>query len=110
MITYKWTIDSLKCRPLVDGFTNVIEAIDWSLEATSDGPIYIENCFGTVNIRIDGRPTFIPFEDLTEEKVMEWLMISLGVYRIKAFEDSLSDRIGKLINIPPITLPLPWAE
>jgi hypothetical protein len=95
MIT--WTISQLD-RRTSDGF---VTAAHW--RATAIDGDYSASVYSTCSW-IEGQPT-IPFTDLTEEEVLEWVWAS-GVDK-DATEQSLEDRIEALKN-PVSEAGVPW--
>lgn len=74
-ITYKWTIKELLVRKQEQQLQDIVEAIKWNFEAKE----------GEIAVSIDGmeilpeplEETFINFQNLTPEVVIEWLESSM---------------------------------
>ena len=74
-ITYKWTIKELLVRKQEQQLQDIVEAIKWNFEAKE----------GDIAVSIDGmeilpeplEETFINFQNLTPEVVIEWLESSM---------------------------------
>jgi len=58
--------------------------------------------------------TFIPFEDLTNEIVVEWTQAAMGEEQVASIETSIASQIESIINPTSITLtigePVPPVE
>ena len=99
-ITKKWEINTLE-RELADGYVKKaiyrVKGIDGSEEkARATGPVEL------------AKPeTLIPYKDLTESKVLEWVKAKLGTDEVAAIEKSLEDEIA-LINTPVTQTGKPW--
>jgi len=99
-----WTIKGLQ-RNISD---NVVTDIRYMCEVTIDGDIRRRKGRAIIN----GSSTdigFIPFEELTEEIVLEWLYTNLGDEKIKV-EDELTAIITKANEIitPTKKSGTPW--
>ena len=69
-ITYIIKPEKLYTHTL-DGLTNVIKQVDWTITGTNNGV-----SFSLPNTTILADPTqqtFIPLSDITEQKVIEWI-------------------------------------
>jgi alpha-acetolactate decarboxylase len=66
-------------------------------------------CFSTTNengdISIDSN--FIPFEQLTQQTVIQWVKDKLGLEEVSRIENDLQQQIDKQKN-PPIVTGKPW--
>jgi hypothetical protein len=54
-------------------------------------------------------PTFIPFEELTEEIVIGWVKAQLGEEQVAELEASVESQLGALIS-PATVTGLPWGN
>jgi hypothetical protein len=102
MIT--WSISQLECKPISGERENVVCTIHWRA-AYAEGD-YTASSYGTVSVQ-EG-DDFTPFEELTEETVIEWVKASLGA-AVGQYEAAMQTEVAEKIN-PPIVRPqLPWA-
>ena len=106
-ITNTWVINALDCYPEVDGETDVVFIIHWSLNAT-DGT-YNGSVYGTVGVTLDPEAPFTAYADLTEAQVVGWVQDALGEEQVAAYEANVATQIANQINPPVVTPPLPWA-
>lgn len=95
-MTITWLIEQLN-RELPDG---LVTTAHWRCTA-SDGDYSASN-YGSVEF--ERSEAFIPYEQLTQEKVLEWTKAKLNVFEIEA---QLQDHIDKLKN-PVTATGLPW--
>lgn len=96
-----WYIGELIGSPEVNGLSNVVTRTSWCC-VLEDGDKIAES-YGTVTFQEPNPDTFIPFELLSKERVMEWC-ISSGLDRSK-IEAALADQISRseIILNPPWT-------
>ena len=108
MTTPIWTISTLDCKPDVDGLVNYIVTAHWDCTAT-DGQ-YSGRVYNTTPFKVDpNKPDYIPYNDLPEAQVIQWVQASLGAETVAATEANVLQQIENQKN-PPIVQPkLPWA-
>ena len=98
-----WSIVQLQ-RHTSDGL--VITA-HWQAVKESDGKR--ARVYGSIGLPMKdpSDPSFIPFDELTEEVVLSWVHAALGDEQVKTYEASLDAQLDALIN-PPILKGMPW--
>jgi hypothetical protein len=95
-IEKKWSIEGLKSKK-EDGL--VIEA-EWRV--SSFGNVKPFSLFGSCKFeRGDG---FTPFEELTEEQVIEWVKEKLGTETVASLEQAIDDQFSE----SDVTDTIPW--
>jgi hypothetical protein len=104
MITINWIIERLLVRKVEGTYSDVVITADWRCNGSQDQ--YSGTCYGSASF---AAPTgsFTPYEDLTEQQVLDWCFAS-GVDKT-AIEANVSAQIANQINPPVIAPPLPWA-
>jgi hypothetical protein len=107
-IKYTWSVDSLDCFPSLNNENNVVNNVNWRVIAT-DG-IYFVTAYGAQVIPNQDKNNFIPYADLTETTIIDWVKEALGADQVASIQTSLDNQIAALINPPIVTLPLPWAN
>lgn len=71
-----WKIDNLN-RNISD---NVVTEVDFVLESTTQDPYFYLRKFGKINITGSiSDPNFIPFEDLKESEVLNWVETNINM-------------------------------
>jgi hypothetical protein len=119
MITYDWNCRTVDARPLEDGQKDVVYNVHWVVSGTSDelspeGNAYSAGSIGTQNVIWNPEGTFIPFEDLTNDIVVEWTKSAMGAEQVASIEASIESQINSLITPTSITLtigePVPPVE
>lgn len=97
-----WSIEQLE-RNLADG--GVIVA-HWRA-SLADGPFFA-SVYGSCLFRPDpSSPTFIPFDQLTEANVLQWVFNSLGSDGVSLQESRLQEQIEAERN-PTVIIGKPW--
>ena len=110
-MTILWLIERLLVKPTEGPNTDVVITADWrcnGTETTGSGDTektYSGTCYGSCSF---APPTgsFTPYEDLTQEQVLQWCYEN-GVDKT-AIEANVSLQIENQINPPVVSLPLPW--
>ena len=103
-MTITWKIEQLQCLPVAEGQTNVVNSVNWRVNAV-DGE-YSATAYGSCGVSYQSGETFTPFADLTEEQVCEWIWAN-GVDKAQ-LEANLTQQIATQKNPPVVTPPLPW--
>lgn len=67
--------------------------------------------YGTINLphKEHTDPTFIPFENLTEDIVVGWVKDQMGANQVAAYEAAVQAKIDAQIN-PTTASGLPWSN
>ena len=104
-ITYNLNIGSLKRKLSVDGLENVIIEVSVGVSAQSqEYPQFSYSCGGNVSFDISeiDSDSFVPFEEVTKETVIGWLLAKEGVDTVEEFSyvkasiDNIQARIDEL--------------
>lgn len=107
-ISYEWKIEQIKLYPEIDKFKDVVFEVYWRINAT-DGQ-NTSTVYGSIIIELNKDNKFIPYDQLTEEQVINWTKNSIGNDDIDKYYEILNNDINVKIN--PITLIKnpPWEE
>jgi hypothetical protein len=103
MITINWIIERLLVKPTEGSLTDVVITADWRCNGSQDN--YSGTCYGSTSFAPPSGE-FTPYEDLTQEQVLNWCYAN-GVDQA-AIEANVSLQIENQINPPVIAPPLPW--
>ena len=106
-VTNTWGVVQMDCYPELDGETDVVFTVHWTLSGT-DGT-YNGGVYGSVGVTLDEGATFTPYADLTEAQVIGWVQDALGVDQVTAYEANVAQQIADQANPPVVTPPLPWS-
>lgn len=107
-ITNTWAVVQMDAYPELDGETDVVFTVHWTLNGT-DGA-YAGSVYGSVGVTLDAGATFVPYADLTEEQVIGWVQDALGAEQVASYEANVAQQIANDKNPPVVTPPLPWGE
>jgi len=102
-VTKTWNIEQMD-RNASDGLVTVVH---WRANATETvgEHTYYSNVYGSLSLTRGD--TFIAFDSLTEEIVVDWVKNTLGTEQVTDYENSLIDQIESQKN--PVTLTgKPW--
>ena len=108
MITPIWTVTKLSCKPDVDGKVDYVVTAYWNCAATDGG--YSGIVCGATMFKVDTtKPDYIPYSDLTEVEVLQWVQASIGAEAVANTETTVLLQIEAQKNPPIVQPPLPWA-
>jgi hypothetical protein len=102
-ISIVWIIERLLVKPTEGSLTDVVITADWRCNGSQDQ--YSGTCYGSCSFQPPSE-NFTPYEDLTEQQVLNWCFAN-GVDQ-SAIEANVSLQIENQINPPIIAPPLPW--
>ena len=104
MTTFTWNIAQLE-RETTDGY---VYTAHWTVNATEtvEDKTYTASSYGSIGLE---RPEedLIPFEELTEELVVSWVLDKLGEEQVVNMETSLTNQIQEQ-KTPSKIQGLPW--
>lgn len=102
MITYNWNCKTVDVHPQEEGQTDVVYNVHWIVTGV-DGDYSATN-IGTQVVPLDPESTFIPFEDLTNEIVVEWTKAAMGEDQVDQIETSIASQIEDQKNPTSVTM------
>ena len=105
-ITNTWAVVQMDCYPELDGDTDVVFTVHWTLTGV-DGD-YTGSVYGSQALTLDPGAPFTPYADLTEAQVIGWVWDAMGAEQVAAYEANVAGQIANQINPPVVTPPLPW--
>ena len=105
-VTFTWSIlpNGLRVKE-VNGNPDTVLNVEFKITAT-DGTHTVEMLNSVELDPVAGAP-FIPFAQLTEQKVIEWVKAAMPAERITRFEQMLSQRLALKANPPVMAIPKP---
>ena len=109
MITYDWNCKTVDVHPQEEGETDVVYNVHWIVTGTSDqldpqGNAYSSTNIGTQVVPLNPETPFIPFDELTNEVVVDWTKDAMGEEQVQSIEDSIASQIAELENPTSITM------
>ena len=108
MITYSWTITALNSYPEYQGEQDVVFTIFATYTGT-DGT-YSANIQISQALILNNNSTFTPYSELTENQVLEWLLMALTPQQIDQMQSKIATQINADNQPPFVQLPLPWSN
>ena len=102
MIIYDWNCKTVDVHPQEKEQTNVVYKVHWVVTGV-DGD-YSSNAIGTQIVPLSEGGPFIPFEDLTNEIVVEWTKEAMGEETVASIEAGIASQIESLINPTSVTM------
>ena len=102
MITYDWNCKTVDVHPQEQGETEVVYNVHWIVTGV-DGD-YSASCIGTQVVPLNEGGTFIPFEDLTNDVVVEWTKEAMGEEQVTQIEAGIASEIEGKINPTSVTM------
>lgn len=105
-ITYTKVINQLTCYSEVDGETDVVFTINWTLFG-NEGTLSASGYYGTSVPLNTGEP-FIPYADLTQEQVLAWIDEYTDPTLMASYYQYIADKIEEQKIV--VTPPLPWQQ
>lgn len=107
--TYTWSIASMSTKPQVSGFTDVVVMCKWICVGVDGQTSVTTEDFTKITFN-PNNPNYIPYNQLTEQKVLEWLFDSLGTEGVSSTEQSIQGQINSILNplVSASAQPLPW--
>lgn len=103
-ITSHWNIVALDTIPSQNELTKIISTIHCEKLATSDDG-FNARWYGTVSVALPNPDSFIPYEEITEEMIIEWVKVSASTDGV---DEKLTAEIELQRNPLIVNLPLPW--
>jgi hypothetical protein len=100
---FTWTVEKLKTKTELDGFTNVVFVAYWRCDA--DDGVNATVRHGSSLLPTPSDP-FTPYQDLTEQAVLD-AMWSNGLNKA-SIEQLLENSLAELAAVGEVVLPLPW--
>ena len=106
---FNWDCKTVDAYPLVGEDPDVVYNVHWIVTGVSDqldpqGNPYQARSIGTQALSTDDITDFIPFEDLTNEIVVEWTKGAMGEEEVVSIEASIQSQINLLITPASVTL------
>ena len=101
-VTYDWNCKTVDVHPQEEGQTDVVYNVHWNVTGV-EGEYSVTN-IGTQIVPLSDSSTFIPFEDLTNEIVVEWTKEAMGEETVASIETSIANQIQDLITPTSVTM------
>lgn len=108
MTSFTWTITRLDCYAQSEGQQDVVFVAYWTLSGNNG--FYQGSVSGTQGLIYDGYGPFTPYQDLTEQQVVDWVKSAMGSSLVAQYEYDVEAQIASEAQPVVITPPLPWSS
>ena len=98
-----WKISTLD-RNTADGFVNTVH---WNASQTEGD--FTASTYSTVSFTKEDGINYVPYAELTEAAVVEWVKGSLGAEGVAAVDAALAANIAEQ-KAPKVATGTPWSE
>jgi len=88
--TYNLNIVKLDVKVLDNGLSDVVYVVHWKYTATTENEEFTSTMSGIANVASPDPENFIPFEDLTQSQVTDWVESAVD---LEKFRDALDNII-----------------
>ena len=105
-VSYLWNCTRVDAYPVEDENPDVVYNVHWSILGASNedimpnGQPYQASTVGTQILDTSTITEFIPFEDLTNEIVTDWVITAMGTEAVDALKLGIANQIDEQINKP----------
>jgi len=109
-VSYLWNCTRVDVYPIEDENPDVVYNVHWSLLGASNedtmpnGQPYQASVVGTQLLDTSTITEFIPFEDLTNEIVANWVITAMGPEAVAALELNIFNMIEEQVNPTSLSL------
>ena len=106
---YNWNCKTVDAYPKEADKTDVVYNVHWIVTGVSDqvdteGNPYTAKNIGTQVLNTSDITNFIPFDQLTNEKITEWTKAAMGNESVSNVESNIENVIDSLVTLTSITL------
>lgn len=110
--TYTWQIAAMDAYTNQEGKSDVVYNIHWRYKAVDQSTTYSAEVYGVQSVGPfnPDSGSFIPYNELTKEIVVGWLVGSMGDEKVNSLTSSLDSQINQQINPTSVTLGVPWSS
>ena len=107
--TYNWNCKTVDVHPTEADHTDVVYNVHWIVTGVSDeldpeGNAYQSTIIGTQTVALNPESQFIPFDELTNEIIVEWTKEAIGEEQVTSIEAGIQQAIDLEINPTSVTM------
>jgi hypothetical protein len=103
--TYTWDCRTVNVKTSVDSLQNVVFVVHWRLTGQDEqNPEATFTAIGTQELNTSNIVDFIPFNQLTHEKIVEWTLEAMGEEKVNHMKISVDTGIQYKLNPPIVTM------
>ena len=104
--TYSWKINSLSCDSAEH--SNVVVFAEWIVEGANGVNTVLTS--GIQPLTYNKNSVFIPYKNLAESTVIQWVQNAMGQGRISQVQKTLDDLLIAVAAPSIANQPLPWVN
>ena len=104
MINYTWNCRTVDVYPVNQGNNNVVYNVHYRVVGEDSETAVIAGFIGVQVLDTSKLTDFIPFEDLTNDKVTEWVKSSMGADSVSKIENNIASQIAEKENPTSVTM------
>lgn len=110
MTTYTWTIKQMSVMPVLEGQTDVVVSAQWNILGVDQDASY--NLSGWQQFTLKQGEGFVPYNQLTEAQVLQWVKDTMGENQVSNLQDAVQGSLDAINNPPvePVIASLPWSN
>lgn len=105
-VALTWSIDKVLTSPSHNNLTNVVREVHWRCTGVDGEATHFS--YGRVDYDIVDGDNFTPYEELTEEQVIDWVKASLGTEYVQFTEDLVTRLVSEIVTPLKKETDLPW--
>lgn len=102
MITYDWNCKTVDVYPTDGDYTDVVYNVHWIV--TGKDADVSATSIGTQVLDTSEITDFMPFEELTNERLVAWTKAAMGDEQVESIEAGIASQIDDLINPKSVTM------
>ena len=109
MVTYNWNCRTVDAYVEQNEEADVVYNVHWIVTGTSDevdpqdNP-YSATSIGTQTLDTSEITNFIPFDQVTNEEVVDWTQAAMGPQQVASIETGIASQIESMIHPTTVTL------
>lgn len=101
-----WSVVQLDAYPQVDGKSEVVFNVHWTLTGEEAG--FTGSVYGSQAVTLDPDAPFTPYASLTQDQVIGWVKDALGDEQVASLEANVAEQINNQVAPSVVNPPLPW--
>jgi hypothetical protein len=104
-INYSWVITELERESTINGLSDVIIRVRYRYIGTDSETQLTGEFFGATPMPLPSSENFIPYSELTEQNIIDWLLLKANIDHMK---EKIEQQITQKMSPPIVDFTLPW--
>jgi hypothetical protein len=105
MTTYTWDFSNLMVAPSLDGFSDVVVSLNYTLTG-QDGDFTSTLC-GSLQLQPPSEQNYTPYQQITKQQCQSWVEAAMGD-ALDVYQATIQAEIDKQKNPPLVERDAPW--